>query len=724
MNSTPDCRGKAEFIFDRLQGFAEQDQNGIDSGRLIRERAIMHSRTIPAYWRIFFFCLKWILASWSILLIVRLAFLAVYADRRESSTFIEIILQFLTGFRFDLATIPVIAAPILLFAPLLAVQHPAAVRILKFIIFLQIIWLGSLLTVLIASFYNFGLNNKHLGWELFAYLNDLMTVLKGVVEDNFLTGFLYLLIVPVTAVIAFWIAFGVALRTEEFYRPDQSSTAGRIAKILACEFVILVLLAVASRGGLQQSPLRAGDAMKGNAYLASLALNGIFTAIHDSQDLADFKKFYDDAKTLTIVQSLLGKKSDFLSAQYPLLRYMPQNHRAVQSDRDRNRPNIVLVVLESFTAKYLKLHGGNPRIAPQFAALTEEGLYFNNFYASGGRSANGLFCMLAGLPDRAGRTILRSAQIQNRFGGLAALLGNLGYRTFFVHGGDLKFDNLDTALPHLGFQRIIGLAEMDASSRYTARNAWGFDDADTFDTMFHTMKQAAADDRPFFGVVFTLNTHHPYSVPDASYRIFDESTPQHEFLNSFYYSDHALGEFIRKAEADNSLKNTIFVFTADHTSHAGLDYIQDRQIPFLVLGPGIPAGRIDETTGSQLDILPTVLSLAGGGSLYSAMGRDLLSNSTGERFAFFAGGSNTDAIGWIQENRILIKWLLAPAPLFYSSQPPITYQDLFLVDKDRAADYLEKCQSFYQFARNLEKENRIWPLSSELPAVRQRFEIE
>ena len=653
--------------------------------------------------RILAFTWKWALAGEIFLFLNRFVFCLLFIDRREESGLLDVLFQFLLGFRFDLSTLPFLVLPVLFFSPLLLFHGRFATLILRIAVFLQIFAIGLANTVLIASTYNFDVNNKHVGWEFQAYLKDLPTLLSGVFEQSFITGVLYVSILPAALILAWYLAF---VR----FRPDHSVTPGlsrRLGLSALYEFLIIAIFSIAYRGGLQQSPLRPGDAMKGSSFVSAVPLNGIFTIIHDSADSIEFKKFYSDEENVQAVQKLLGGK--FLSAQYPLLRYMPPV--------STRKPNIVLVVLESFTGKFLEINGGDPRIAPNLNAMIKKGAYFRRFYASGGRSANGLFCMFAGLPDRAGRTILRSSQIQNRFGGLPSLLDQKGYRTFFVHGGDLKFDNLDTALPHLGFERSFGNTDLKNSGFYHNSAAWGYDDDDTFDMLLRQMRQEPG--RPFFGVIFTSNTHHPYTIPADAPRLFGESEVERDFLNAYHYSDAALGRFMDRASRESFYKNTVFLFVADHTHHARLDYLQDRNIPFLIIDPAHPTPAIHDEIGSQLDILPTVLAVSGGDSYYAAMGRSLVSGGSGERFAFFAGGSNTDVIGWIEGSRLLIKWLISSQSILYTAEQPVNYQNLADLEKDRTEELLRKAQGFHQFARSLEKNNSIWPAERELSTIKK-----
>ena len=619
--------------------------------------------------------------------------------------------QFILGLRFDIATLPVLVAPLLVIWPALSyfMEFSRGIRVALrsaiFLLFPLFVW--GQLSVLAGSIY-FAFNQKLPGWEYYAYINDLPLLVRGVFGRQPLLATAAVAAAVGVPVVGFLLIFGRwsllpdPLRT----RPSGNSgknrpSAGKALRMAAATLFSLGLAVVALRGGWQQSPLRAADALRtGDAALDALPLNTVYTALQDFSDRTEFRRFYERDHNIRFVQTLIGDPADFTRPDYPLVRRMPAR-RPFALDR----PNVVLVIMESFSAALLGPYGGDPALTPEFNRLSRRGLLFRRFFAAGGRSANGIFCMLAGIPDRAGRTILRSPQISIRLGGIGRLLRRKGYDTFFHHGGDLAFDNLDRVLPHLGFARPVGLKEMAASGCCRMKNVWGYDDSETMGVFLQRMEHARD---PFFGVVFTLNTHHPFAVPPEFPRKFS-GRPQADFLNALHYSDHVLGRFLAEASRRPFFANTVFLITGDHPHHTGLDYLDDRMVPLLIYMPGrIPAGLRDDVA-SQLDLLPTILALSGGNSEYASMGRDLTRPGGRDPFAFFAGGSGTNVIGWIQGDRIFSEWLVGSVRGMYTSRRPLTMRNLLNSEPDRAAQLRMRTLHFHQFARTIERENRVWP---------------
>lgn len=687
---------------------------------------------------------SWVALHWAALLAHRLGFALAFVEVPPGAPGQPTLWQqFVLGLRFDLATLPVLVLPALIAYNALPFYAQAGrvsrwiLRIVASCAFAVFAWAQI---TLLAGSVSFGYNEKLPGWEYYAYLSDLPTLAGGALQREPWTILLAVTLLAVCGLTCYRLVWSpksrfarlaVLLdRTKHYQRAGFGLySPGRPVGFLRLALSVVLFFGLL-RGGWQQNPLRAPDAMRStDPALNYAALNTVYTILQELTDRSEFQTFFDAQENRRFMQSLLhqhgrptlavraatvgqtetGKPKspdnnprppEFVSDEYPLVRKMePTSHYGLR------RPNIVLVIMESFTAAYLQPYGGEPGIAPHFNRLAGNGLLFRNFFSGGGRSANGLFSMLAGIPDRSGRTILRSPQILVRQGGLAALLRQKGYQTFFYHGGDLRFDNLDRFLPAVGFQKQVGSSELERSGCCHKKNAWGYDDRETFTQFLSAMDRSQ---KPFFGVVFSLNTHHPFAIPAGAPRPFTKRQ-QGEFLNAYHYSDSVLGHFMAEMSRRPYFNNTVFLITGDHAHHTGLDYLDDRMVPLLVYSPGrIPAG-VRHDIASQLDILPTTLALSGGDSLYASTGRDLLNVPHGPTFAFFAGGSGTNVIGWIQNDRIFSEWLRGDLHGMFSIVRPLQAIDLKRTEPELVQRLRRRTLHLHQFVRTLESENRIWP---------------
>ncbi len=148
-------------------------------------------------------------------------------------------------------------------------------------------------------------------------------------------------------------------------------------------------------------------------------------------------------------------------------------------------------------------------------------------------------------------------------------------------------------------------------------------------------------DERFFLFLHTYQVHYPYVPPQEYAALFaDPGTTPPGFAGDAANYDREirfvddtfrdLFETIRSLELDDE---TIIVVTSDHGEEFGEHgcqyhgphlYEEVAHVPLMMWGPGIPAGRrIAEPVG-LLDVLPTILDLAGVAIPAQAMGQSLV----------------------------------------------------------------------------------------------------
>jgi phosphoglycerol transferase MdoB-like AlkP superfamily enzyme len=154
-------------------------------------------------------------------------------------------------------------------------------------------------------------------------------------------------------------------------------------------------------------------------------------------------------------------------------------------------------------------------------------------------------------------------------------------------------------------------------------------DEDLF-SMAHKFFQSQPKDRPFFSLVFTSSNHSPWDFPAGKIELYEQ--PAATRNNAVKYADYALGKFIREARESKYWDNTVFLIIADHCSRvygAELVPVEHFHIPGVILGAGVKPGRISRVA-SQIDMLPTLLSLAGVDSVHPNIGIDQTRRDLGD----------------------------------------------------------------------------------------------
>lgn len=313
----------------------------------------------------------------------------------------------------------------------------------------------------------------------------------------------------------------------------------------------------------------------------------------------------------------------------------------------QKKPNVVLLILESWTADVVPSLGGEVGVAPNFEKLVSEGLLFTRFYASGARSAQGLVAVLSGFPAMSDGT--HDVRRLQSLPCLAEELERAGYSTSFLYGGDLNFANFRAYMTYCGFDRITGMEDFPIALR---GEKWGVHDEHTLHRQMEDLGKAKS---PFFSALFTLSSHEPFAVPMET--PFKGEGLADKFRGAVHYSDHSLGRYFEEVRKQPWYKDTIFVLVADHGHRLPkekLDGTPERyHIPLLIVGEPLRPdlrGKKDARLGSQVDIAATLLSELGLAAEKFRWSNDLLSEPRAS-FAYYAfeGG-----FGMIEPNRSVV----------------------------------------------------------------------
>ncbi|MBC7464402.1 MAG: LTA synthase family protein [Bdellovibrio sp.] len=362
-----------------------------------------------------------------------------------------------------------------------------------------------------------------------------------------------------------------------------------IPKKIILSFVTILLAIVCSRGGLQHKPMTFVD---GRIFENPLANHMVFNS------------------TFTLFKSL-GKPTAQRIHYFDnkeMLGYLNQPEKIkLITPAPLPKANVVIFILESFSKEYTELK--NPEFTPFLNSLAKKGLYFPHFYANSRRSIEGVAAILAGVPALMEEPFISSEFASNEFIGLGTVLSRQGYHTSFFHGannGSMHFD---------AFTKSAGIQNYYGRNEYPDKNdddgTWGIYDGPFLNwacEKFSTFPQ------PFMSSLFTLSSHQPFNIPAAE-RAQHPDGP-HPILKSIHYTDSTLQRFMECAENTTWYKNTIFIFTADHTGPRlgeDKDFSAQFEVPLVIYSPNPDALKNMDTTqfGQHIDILPTLLETIG-----------------------------------------------------------------------------------------------------------------
>ncbi|PMW99166.1 sulfatase [Pseudomonas sp. FW215-R2] len=384
----------------------------------------------------------------------------------------------------------------------------------------------------------------------------------------------------------------------------------------------LALLVVAGLS-LQLVSQDAPRAQGGNAYQNELASNGpyqFFAAFRNNE--LDYSQFYKSLPADKVAGQIRAELNE------PNARFVGQDPQDIRRNIDNpgvtRKPNIVLVTIESLSAKYLGSNGDGRNLTPNLDALRKQSLYFNNFYATGTRTDRGLEAITLAIPPTPGRSIVKRIGRESGFASLGQQLSAVGYDSVFVYGGRGYFDNMNAFFSGNGY-RVVDQSSVDESEIHF-KNAWGMADEDLYK---QTLKLADADyakQQPFLLQLMTTSNHRPYTYPDN--RIDIKSGNGRD--GAVKYTDYAIGQFLAQAREKPWFDNTIFIFVADHTAgSAGKEDlpITNYQIPLFIYAPKMIEARENAQLASQIDLAPTLLGLLNLDYQSTFFGRNLLQDN-------------------------------------------------------------------------------------------------
>ncbi len=432
------------------------------------------------------------------------------------------------------------------------------------------------------------------------------------VLNNLLESYPIGTLLSILAVVA--VALGFALRKPFNAALDAPlpPLRGRLVSALG-----LLIVAGLSLQLLSQDTPRAQD---GNAYQNELASNGpyqFFAAFRNNE--LDYQQFYSSLPPETVAKQLRAELSE------PNARFIGEDpldiRRMIDNPGTPRQPNIVLVTIESFSAKYMGSNGDERNLTPNLDALRKQSLYFSNFYATGTRTDRGLEAITLAIPPTPGRSIVKRVGRESGFASLGQQLSAVGYDSVFVYGGRGYFDNMNAFFSGNGY-RVVDQSSVDEAD-IQFKNAWGMADEDLYK---QTLKLADADyakQQPFLLQLMTTSNHRPYTYPEG--RIDIKSGNGRD--GAVKYTDYAIGQFLNEARKKPWFDNTIFVFVADHTAgSAGKEDlpISNYQIPLFVYAPKLIDARETAQLASQIDLAPTLLGLLNLDYESTFFGRNLL----------------------------------------------------------------------------------------------------
>jgi phosphoglycerol transferase MdoB-like AlkP superfamily enzyme len=301
---------------------------------------------------------------------------------------------------------------------------------------------------------------------------------------------------------------------------------------------------------------------------------------------------------------------------------------------NQEKPNVVLIILESFTADLIEGLGGEAGVAPNFEKLIQDGLLFDNIYASSDRTDKGFIAIMSAFPSQATKSIIKNVNKLEKLSGIGENFRGNGYKTSFFHGGESAFYNMKSYMFSHGTEEIIDQQNFPLKE---VMSKWGAHDHLVFEKQIDYLNTSP---QPFFSALLTLSNHEPFDLPGPPK--FGSKSLANLFRSTAFYTDSTLFAYLTHAKQTDWYKNTLFVIIADHGHRLPLEKWDSEhpnryRIPFLLYGDVIKEdfrGKRINKIGSQTDLASTLLHQLNIDSKNFYWSKDLL-DPKAPSFAFF-----------------------------------------------------------------------------------------
>ena len=242
---------------------------------------------------------------------------------------------------------------------------------------------------------------------------SIWQVLGGIVAMILYASLLYVLFL--------WIQKGIWKRMKLPYR--RLSVSGVM-------LLLTGLLFIPIRGGFTVSTMNTGKVyFSSNQRLNHAAINPAFSLMESLSKQKDFGKqyrFMEAAQADELIKNLVDPSVLDSTAM------VPDTLRTTLFKTER--PNVIFVILESFSSRLMTTLGGEPDVAVQIDSLAKEGVLFTNFYANSFRTDRGLVAILSGYPAQPTTSIMKYPRKTQNLPAIAGSLRDAGYRTKYYWG--------------------------------------------------------------------------------------------------------------------------------------------------------------------------------------------------------------------------------------------------------------------------------------------------
>lgn len=640
-----------------------------------------------------------------IFFLFRIGFLAAFGDGSAES--LELLKAFYLGAKFDFKIIVLTILPYLLLAFTPGKFIKEKLKKISYI-------LSSLIFTFFVYVYFTDIGH-------YAYLKTRLTapsILDNIANPMIAMEMMWQTYPVVWIVLGFFVlCIVIQCLFSEFILPKLHFAFKNTKFAVLNRVVLFFVVAFLIYGKFSYYPLRWSEAyFSKNQFVSQLTMNPFlsFLETYRHRDLKFNPEILD--KHLKNINSFLGVPES-----------KTINFQRVYKNEMTDKPNVIVILMESLAWDKTSLSNNPLDPTPYIKALTEESLYFSQFYTPTEATARGVFATLTSVPDVVNK---KSSSRNPRFVDHLTVMDQFkDYERYYFLGGSASWANIRSLIS----SNIKDVKIFEEGSYDSPRvDVWGISDLSLF---LEAHKVFDKTKKPFVSVIQTAGFHRPYTIPEDK-RDFEVTTDipleklrkygfdSIEQYNSMRFQDYALGQFLTELRKSEYGQNTLVAVLGDHglpspeSLHVSSGYYKHRlvnhKVPFIIYHPSKLVSREDSSTfGSQVDVFPTIADIIDLPFTTKALGRSLIRPRTDyQNKAFlFSWHRNPRLIGMVEEE-------------FYYEDAP-DYQKLFRYKSDKplidvSAEYPEKFNELKDLTRGLYEASLYLLENNKKPLIKER----
>ncbi|HIF95708.1 MAG TPA: hypothetical protein EYQ54_01545 [Myxococcales bacterium] len=299
------------------------------------------------------------------------------------------------------------------------------------------------------------------------------------------------------------------------------------------------------------------------------------------------------------------------------------------------RPNVLLVMLESVSPDHLGVGGYERDVSPHIDALAARGWHYQRVWSSSAQSNYAQMAILSSLlPIRHNRLDKYKTLNYPRFL-MHNILAELGYATATISSQNEEWQGMKR-FQSTGVKGHVFKHSLDHPGPHIGKGKERkLPDHVTVKLAIQWLNKQAKKDKAWGLYVNLQRTHFPYKLPRRHKGIWFPAKPEGRFSflnydedqreavvnrydNALHYTDEQIGKLVDWVEQSGEAQDTIIIVISDHgerfgegghVTHGKTVDDGETRIPWIMVWPGHLEPAQIPHPASSIDLMPTLASL-------------------------------------------------------------------------------------------------------------------